>query len=214
MLLSAFRDGAHYVDRYFAQVDALRAHLPVTCYLVEGDSADGTAGALIDRLTDRDASATLIHVNHGGPKFTSVDHPQRWNQIAQVWNTLLDKLPQAGDAILVEADLCWEPDTMLALLADLAAGCDAVAPQSVKDGRFYDTWGHRWSEDQRFSDEPLPEDAGLQPIFSAGSCIAMRQEVYRDCRFGENDGIVGFGRDLHFKDYSMFVDPAVSVVHP
>ena len=115
MLASIFRDSAAYVDRYFAQVDALRQHIPVTLYLAEGDSTDGTWVVLNERTTDDDY---LFQIAHGGPKFGSVNNPQRWKQIAYVCNGLLDSIPQQGNLIYVESDLIWEPETMLTLLGD------------------------------------------------------------------------------------------------
>lgn len=213
LVASAFRDAADYVDRYFDQIAALREHVPVTLHLAEGDSSDDSWDQIADRMTDGD---WLYRIAHGGRKFKSVDHPERWNQIATVWNTLLDKIPQDGPLILVEADLIWQPDTMLTLLGHLGEGIDAVSPQSLANGgeRFYDTWGYRWPSGEIFSHEPVDQGRGVLGISSAGSCIVMKPEVYRDARFGENDGIVGFCRDLHFKGYSLWLDPSVSVVHP
>ena len=209
MLASIFRDSAAYVDRYFAQVDALRQHIPVTLYLAEGDSTDGTWVVLNERTTDDDY---LFQIAHGGPKIGSVNNPQRWKQIAYVCNGLLDSIPQQGNLIYVESDLIWEPETMLTLLGDLTV-VDAVAPQSVTGSRFYDTWGYRTMEDKHFPGYVLP-DGPLIEILSAGSCIAMRPEVYRDCRFTEDEGIVGFGKEIHKEGMKLFLDPSVKVVHP
>jgi hypothetical protein len=160
----------------------------------------------------------LYQIAHGGRKFGSVDHPQRWNQIATVWNTLLDKLPDDGaPMILVEADLIWDAETMMALLEDLELwhpDISAVAPQSLQQGRFYDTWGYRHIDGGYFGSMPVAPKADLIQISSAGSCIAMKPEVYRNCRFGENDGIVGFWRDAHYKGFSLYLDPNLKVEHP
>jgi len=212
VVASIFRDASSYIDRYFEQIARLRDLIPLTLHIAEGDSSDDSWNLLADRVQDTD---WLYQINHGGRAFKSVDNPERWNQIATVWNTLLDKLPQDGPLILVEADLIWRPETMTRLLANLEMDeVDACAPQSLQGDRFYDTWGYRWPNGEKFATEPLVPEARLHRISSAGSCIAMKPDVYRDCRFGENDGIVGFWRDAHFKDYELWIDPTVAVEHP
>ncbi len=212
VLASIFRNATGYVDRYFEQVAALREHLDVSLWIAEGDSVDGTYELLGSYMTP---DCTLLKIDHGGRRFSSVDNPERWNQIATVWNTLLDKLPQDGPLILVEADLIWEPETMLGLLDMLQnPPCFAASPQSLKGDRFYDTWGYRTVTGEMFGSEPLDPNGPIQQLGSAGSCIVMRPEVYRDCRFGENDGIVGFGRDMLFKGYGHYLIPNLKVEHP
>lgn len=224
IVASIFRDAEPYVERYFDQIAALREHLPVTLWLAEGDSTDNTYPLLLNKLTESHGGDkhwhgdNLLQISHGGRKFPSCDNPERWNQIATVWNALLDKIPAEEPMILVEGDLIWDDAMMLALLSHIQiAGLDAVAPQSLKGDRFYDTWGYRWPNGSYFESQPLPSTGWippLVPISSAGSCIAMRPEVHRDCRFGENDGIVGFWRDAHFRGYSLYLDPSLKVEHP
>lgn len=212
LLASAFMNGEDYVERYFAQVAELRKHLPLSLRLIEGDSTDDTYGALEQNLLPGDE---LFKIEHGGQAFGSIDHPARWGQIAFVWNTFFEKLTPSGPLILVEADLVWQPETLLTLAGDLSE-VDAVAPLSLKDGGFYDTWGHRGLDGARFyRAAPFhPSLNGLTEIGSAGSCIAMREDVYRECRFGVTDGIVGFGADIRAKGFRLFCDPSVAVVHP
>lgn len=224
LVTSAFRDGESYVERYFAQIEELRRHLPVHLRIAEGDSTDDTYAAIEGYLQDGDE---LYQISHGGPAYGSIDHPLRWGQIAYVWNQLFDKMSPEGPLVLVEADLIWQPETILRLLADLDV-VDAVAPLSLKDDRFYDTWGHRGTDGIMFTGlspyhpsfgvdlatHPGAGPQGLVEINSAGSCIAMREDVYRVCRFGETDGIVGFGADIRRKGFQLFCNPTVSVTHP
>lgn len=213
LIASIFRNGEPYVERYFAQIEELRHHIPISLRLAEGDSTDGTYEAIEGYLQDGDE---LYQIDHGGPEFGSIDTPQRWGQIAYVWNALFDKIVPEGPLILVEADLVWQADTLLRVAADLDV-VDAVAPLSLDSGGgFYDTWGHRGTDGIMFAAQPPYHQSlnGLTEINSAGSCIAMREDVYRVCRFGAADGIVGFCTDLRAKGFHLFADPSVSVEHP
>lgn len=221
---SIFRDSTEYVDRWFDQVAKLEAALgePVRLVVAEGDSTDGTYIALHSLLVDHGRDDQLLKVEHGGRKFGSVDHPERWAQIAMVDNAVLQAAkPLPGPWIYVESDLEWEPPTMIQLLEDLAA-YPAVAPMSMTayhDGfRFYDVWGFRGTDGERFTPH-LPYHAQLEttdpliPINSAGSCIVMRPEVADAVRFGDNDCVLGLGRDIN-RVASLWLDRRVSVIHP
>lgn len=212
LVASAFRNSENYVERYFAQINELRTHLPVQLRIAEGDSTDDTYAAIESHLQDGDE---LYQIAHGGQPYGSVDTPARWGQIAYVWNTLFDKIVPAGPLVLVEADLIWQPETLLRLVANLDV-VDACAPMSMCGARFYDTWGFRGLDGQMFYGGPPyhPSVAGLTEIGSAGSCIAMREAVYDVCRFGATDGIVGFGADIRKRGFHLYVDPSLSVEHP
>lgn len=183
--------------------------------VAEGDSTDDTWKMLESSLEDDDL---LLKKEHGGPKFGSVDHMDRWWRIALVCNAVMDAIPHDGRPVIyVESDLIWTPDVMISLLADLAT-VSAVAPMSMRDGRFYDIWGHRGLDGARFSPHPpyhrdLEGAEGLVPIGSAGSCVVMRGDVAARVRFGENDCIVGLGRDLQ-QNGGLYLDPRVAVHHP
>ena len=212
-LISIFRNSVTYLDRYVEQVDALREHMPVYCVVAEGDSDDGTWEQL-QTLPEIDE---YHKIEHGGPTFKSVDNKQRWGQIAFVYNALLDQLDPDGPVILVESDLIWQPETMVALLKHLGVGIDAVAPLSVKGDRFYDTWGHRWPDGTPFTsnlDQIVTDGKLLRPISSAGSCIVMKEDVARKARFGTEDGIVGFCADLHRLGFHLYLDDQLRVTHP
>lgn len=213
---SIFRDAVDTLDRFFYQIDKLETLLDVPVYLVvaEGDSTDRTHSLLYQRMRRSD---TLLKVDHGGPKFGSIDHPQRWAQIAYVCNHVMDALPENKPVIYCEQDLQWEPDVMLRLLQDLGT-CAAVAPMSMHKGGFYDIWGHRGLDGTRFNAVPpyhpsLETDEPLVEISSAGSCVVMRHDVARTARFGVNDCIVGLGRNIR-RHHQLWLDKRVSVYHP
>jgi hypothetical protein len=220
---SIFRDSATYVDRFFSQIAALERDLGESIRLViaEGDSTDETYELLAKGLIDRHGDDELLKVDHGGPKFGSIDHPQRWYQIALVDNAVMDAATELldGPMIYVESDLIWEPGVMAQLLEDLAA-YPAVAPLSLKDGRFYDTYGHRGLDGKQFESlEPFHEVmVRMDPVVeigSAGSCVVMREDVAAVARFGENDCIVGLGRNIRERaGASLWLDKRVAVHHP
>lgn len=221
VLASIFRNSTGYLDRCFDQAARLRAALEADGHtlrllLAEGDSSDGTWEQLQQRIG---SSGRLLKLEHGGPEFGSVDNEQRWRQISFVCNGLLAAVPQEANAVIyVESDLIWEPETMLALLGALDT-VPAVSPMSFHQaGFFYDTWGFR-RNGIRFQPNPpyhpdLHGDVAMR-IDSAGSCIVMRGEVARSCRFDPPElGIVGFCRDIYRHGYSLTLLPAYRVVHP
>lgn len=212
-LISIMRNSLTYLDRYVDQTRALRDHIPLYVTVAEGDSDDGTyeqLGAIAPEID-------LLKINHGGPAYNSVDNPDRWAQIAYVYNQLLDQLEPNGPVILVESDLIWQPETMLGLLKHLGTGIDAIAPLSVRGDRFYDTWGHRWADGTPFTsdlNQIVTDGKLLRPLASAGSCIVMKEDVARKARFGETDGIVGFCADLHRLGFTLYLDDQLRVEHP
>lgn len=233
-IASIFRNSAHYLDRYAAQVAGLvgwLAGLKIDTHLilVEGDSTDNTWALLRERayfiastaaMVGASCRVDLLQHNHGGPVFGSVDNDIRWRNISGVCNLALEQVEeQDGRVIYVESDLIWTRETMLSLLA-LANAHHAVAPLSIhkQTGLFYDTWGYR-RNGTRFSQyRPYHPDISLysmMPIDSAGSCIVMDGRVARACRFDPPElGIVGFGQSMAKAGYQLWLDPSLSVFHP
>ncbi len=227
-LASMFRNSTPYLDRYFDQVSRLHRVVrgqghSFRVLWAEGDSADRTWERLQGMA--RAYVADCFQRAHGGPVYGSVDDAQRWRQISFVCNALLERVQPEDDALIyVESDLIWEPETMLALLEQLRE-LDAVAPMCFhREGFFYDTWGYR-SGGVRFAPgaphhpmllELVPGPARRRyPLDSAGSCLVMRGAVARAARFDPPEqGIVGFGLDLHAKGYHLWLDPCQKVVHP
>jgi len=216
VVASIFRNAAHYVERYFRQLEALsdEGSMDVTVVVAEGDSQDDTYGEIERWITPNDV---LLKADHGGPHYGSIDHPGRWKQIAWVCNQVMDALPNGLPVIYVESDLIWMPHTMLTLLDDLEEH-DAVAPLSLHHDVFYDVWGYRGSDGERFEmHEPyhssLETKDRLVPINSAGSCIAMRPEIAKVARFAEEDCIVGLCRSIR-EHGDLYLDTTVAVQHP
>ena len=205
---SIFRNSSAYLAAYFDRVTALREHVDVRLVLGEGDSTDGT-GDLLRAMAGR--GDTVLTVNHGGPRFGSVDHPERWANIAQVVRAVIGRVGDPGDAFVwVESDLLWDPDTMLGLLkADRP-----VAPLVLHGvgNHFYDTWGFR-KGGIMFSSQPpyLSVQTGstdpLVPVDSCGSCFVLPA---RDFHFAQNwDGMWPFpaGGNLHLDTEAVIRHP-------
>lgn len=200
---SIFRNSTGYIDRYFAQINALRERIDVDLVLAEGDSTDDTW----ERLNAAQ-DGLVLKVDHGGPHYGSVDHPNRWADIALVVRTVIANAGNPERFMWIESDLIWEPDTILHLLKDLDE-VPAVAPMVLKQGTttFYDYWGFRKNGElfMRYAPyywEPDP-DARLVKIDSCGSCFVTRafEQVQRW------DGIWPYPGDL-------WLDPEQEIFHP
>jgi hypothetical protein len=235
-IASIFRNSTSYLDRYMRQVADLAGHLcgrGFDIHLIgcEGDSTDDTWNVLKARMNylygrvqhvSTQSQLTLFKEDHGGQIYGSVDNPFRWANISRVCNKVLESVEEADDYLLyVESDLIWDADTMQYLLGNLHTQqhIDAVAPLCLHQptGLFYDTWGHRKDGVPFRQHKPYHPAVGnkLTPIDSAGSCIAMRGEVARACRFTPpTQGIVGFGNDIRAKGYALYLDPQLTIYHP
>ena len=87
-VISAFRNSEAYIDRYFQQIDRLanllakrKPYTRLNLVLGYGDSTDGTGEILFEAAADS-IGAHLLDVSHGGPHFGSIEHPQRFRQLA------------------------------------------------------------------------------------------------------------------------------------
>lgn len=214
ILASVFRDSESYLDRYVAQVEALREEMPVYVVAVEGDSDDNTWKAL------QDTDFYSLKVEHGGPRFGSIDQPVRWRQIAaacQVSMIAATRLCEPNDTFCyIESDLLWEPETMVRLVDDLIR-VPAVAPLSMKDGQFYDIWGYRAQEEPFRAMMPFfpgYDPDALNPIDSSGSCFATLGHYLPMLNFSPTTCIRGIGQSLRDNGYQLYLDPTVAVHHP
>ena len=227
-MASIVRNAEGYLDRYLRQAGALRELLAargdtLIMRVAEGDSSDNTWARLTEAVRETPGMA-VYKLDHEGPAFGSIDDPTRWRNIARTWNRLFERIKEDDyDALIyVEADLIWEPATMLRLLGrlnDTGRAVDVVSPMSMHmAGFFYDTWGYRASG-HRFGPTPpyhpglagLPA-GGLLRLDSAGSCKVMRDVVARQCRFSEQDAMLG--HSVNAKGYGFWLDPSVAVFHP
>lgn len=220
ILASVFRDASDYLDRYQDQVKALREHLPVHVVAVEGDSRDDTWR----RLQSLDFYS--LKVEHGGPRYGSIDFPTRWRQLAAACNVAMiaaTRLCKPDDPfVYVESDLLWEPETILTLVDDLAR-VPAVAPMSMiwdyseDRERFYDCFGH--TKNGRPFDYQAPycdgwDPGSLIPIDTAGSCFVTSGHYLPYLNFSPTECIRGVGQSLRDNGWQLYLDPTVKVLHP
>lgn len=213
-LVSIARNASHQVDRYIAQVQALRERMPVDVVIAEGDSADDT----YERLCAADVK--VLKVEHGGPQYGSHDVLERWRQLAAVCNVALTvgrrDLQPDENLIYVEFDLLWSPETMEKLNAHLSL-YPAVSPMSMHNGRFYDVWGYRKNGDCfPFHPPYFPgwSDTMMHQIDSSGSCFALSNTAAQVAHFGHDDCVLGIGRSIREAGLSLWLDPTLEVTHP
>ncbi len=218
VVCSIFRNSDSYIERYFGQIQSLRAALapePVRLALSEGDSTDWTWTNLLTHITPQDE---LARVEHGGPHFGSVDNPARWEQISRVVRpTVAAALELRPDVVVwVESDLIWETGAMVKLIETARQG-RAVAPMVMAAGeeRFYDVWGFRLRGNKfspglpYFPADPNASndaDSHLRKIDSCGSCFAtpdMHALRWWDGHWPYRNG-----------DEQLWIDPTVEVIHP
>lgn len=230
-LCSAFRNASGYIGRYFHQVSDLENSLflrgdRLSAIWCEGDSTDDTWRILNNfcegagNITDSLYASCLFQHAHGGADFGSIVNAERFANLADVWNAIWQRIPDNADAVLfVESDLVWEPETMLALLDDLAH-VPAVAPMVMHGGfkpnAYYDSWGYR-KDGERFKRYPPYFDGWpvteLAPIDSAGSCIAMRGDLARQLTWPAEDVCVGVCRQIYEHGGSVWLDPTQEILH-
>jgi hypothetical protein len=220
-IISAFRNSVAYIPRYFDQMGALAKALAARgdwlhLILGYGDSTDGT-GEMLFEESQFSMSAMLVEVSHGGEIYGSIEHPQRFKQLAYVGNRLLDLVPPQADVVgIVESDLRWQPETMVQLIDHLAE-VPAVAPM-IMDGpnSFYDSWGFR-RDGVRFTKTP-PYYPGLNgqlfQVDSAGSVLFVRGDLARKARLSDGEAIIGFCDNINQAGGSIWLDPTQAVQHP
>lgn len=217
---TVFRDATPYLPRWREQLHDLQESwgAPIHVIAVEGDSYDGTYDAL-KAHPPQVARFTLLHVEHGGPKFPSIDNPQRWKQLALVGNAVLARASlEDADFCYIESDLVWGKDTVTALVRSLF-NYPAMAPMSfdLKDPtRFYDTWGHRKSGTSFASYAPYHPEVGtaVTAIDSAGSAFVARAQYVPSLAFSPFTCIRGIGDSLRAAGADLYLDPQLAVYHP
>lgn len=222
---SAFRSATHYLDRYFEQVAGLRALLEtrgdtLRLILGEGDHVDDTRALL--PLMSCGYDAEIVSYDHGGPDHGSVVNPVRFANMAKIWNRIWQRVPQDADAVVFcEADLVWQPETMLDLIDNLAHA-PAVAPfirlqrRGWPSDAFYDNWAFRRNGIHIGLRPPYFEGWDVQQpiqVDSGGSCVAMRGALARRVSWPAEDVIVGLCRQLYEQGGSLWLLPQLEVVH-
>lgn len=213
---SIVRNGEQYLPRYFEQINSLRTKYNVQIAITEGDSKDNSYEKIKQLIRQYDISTQLYKYNHGGNQYGSVDVAERWCNIAKTWNYMLNRISLNYDYFCyMEADLIWNKQTIDKLVEGMQY-FDAVAPMSMLNNIFYDTWGHR-AFGRNFSNAyPFHPDfekyPKYMPLTSAGSCIMMQSKVAKTCRLSETDAMIG--HDIIKNHYTFMLDKSAFVYHP
>lgn len=217
IVATIIRDGADYLPRLREQIEALA---PRAVVIVEGDSTDETWKELAQWADSSPIEIHPLKVEHGGRKYPSIDYPFRWRQIALACNVALTaavRMLQADETLLyVESDLIWEADDLRRLAAHIPM-FDAVSPMSMQRGQFYDTWGYR-KDGMKFGQHypyfPTFTHDAMHQIDSSGSCFVLSHAAAQVVHFDHDDCILGIGRDLTKRGFTLWLDPTVEVRHP
>jgi hypothetical protein len=223
---SAFRNSTGYLKRYFAQLDALHAHVGpkhfITLNAVEGDSTDDTTNQLMREAEKRSYLETVFtRHEHGGPWFGSTEEHARMVAMTGVGNAILQGVGSDEDVLVyIESDLIWDPHT-IGSLVDIAYerrdGADIVAPLIFAGEHFYDVFCYRKNGDRFSPFHPYHRDLnlnGLTEVDSVGSCLVMRAEIARQIRMPPAGVLLGFCAEARKAGYRVFVDSRFSIRHP
>lgn len=216
---SIVRNGSSYIPRYFEQISTLTKDHEISIAITEGDSTDSSYQLIVDNATYTKIPTLLFKYDHAGNLYGSVNEPERWRNIANTWNFMLDRINNVLDQYdlfcYVEADLIWSKEVIEQLVEDCNY-FDAVAPMSMLGGIFYDTWGHRAFGENFSNTQPYHSHFGKYPIYmplqSAGSCIMMQSKVAKTCRLNPQDAMIG--HDIIKNKFSFVLNKEVAVHHP
>jgi hypothetical protein len=227
-ICTAHRNALPHLPRYFAQIEGLQKLLTQRGDLLNlvigyGDSTDGTEEWIFEHCA-YSIGARLIDCIHGGRRFGSIVNDERFRQLAYVANKMWANIPQDSDvAMLVDGDLIWEPETLLALI-DHTKTYPCVAPMVLIEKsfnrrgeyRFYDIFAFI-CQGTNFINQPpyhYALNGGMLQMDSVGACVAIRGDLARRVRFPEYDVFVGWCRQVRELGEAIFLDSRLSVFHP
>jgi len=227
-ICTAHRNALPHLPRYFAQIDGLQKLLTQRGDLLNlvigyGDSTDGTEEWIFEHCA-YSIGAHLIDCTHGGPRFGSIVNDERFKQLAYVANKMWANIPHDSDvAMLVDGDLIWEPETLMALI-DHTRTYPCVAPMVLHEKPFnrrgeryyYDTYAFI-CQGENFINQPPYHHAlrgGMLQMDSVGACVVIRGELARAVRFPEYDVVVGLCRQIYERGGSVWLDSQLRIYHP
>lgn len=188
VVVSAFRNMSTRINRYFRQVHALAEHIggdhSVRVVAVEGDSFDETELELAHMAELWRIPTEVIKHEHGCKVFGSTEESERLEALTGVMMAGIGAVKKTDDVMLyVESDLLWRPHDIGSII-DIAERrdeeLDVIAPLCMAGEAFYDIWGMRGLDGERFSPfipyhaDTLGKRSGLVEVESVGSCFAVR----------------------------------------
>lgn len=216
-ICALFRNSAAYVDYFRAIVTSqARPHIELIFSFVEGDSTDDTH-AKLQAWANEDSRVRLSKVDVE-PVLDFEDRVTKWAALGNV--AVQQALESSCDRLLwCESDLVLPNDLLEQLLTE---DCGIVAPAIFLGSMFYDTWGFRGLDGERFTNfAPYHQEFrhhALVPLSSVGSCVLFKREIFdRGVRFrGTYDHglLVGVCHDACALGFRTFMDSRVAVLHP
>jgi GT2 family glycosyltransferase len=227
-ICTAHRNALPHLPRYFAQIEGLQRLLTQRGDLLNliigyGDSTDGTEEWIFDHCA-YSIGAHLIDCTHGGRRFGSIVNDERFKQLAYVANKMWANIPADSDvAMLVDGDLIWEPETLLALI-DHAHAYPCVAPMVMMekpfnrrgDRMFYDSYAFICQGTNFINGLPYHHalNGGMLEMDSVGACVAIRGDLARKAHFPEYDVFIGWCRQVRELGGTIWLDTSLRVYHP
>lgn len=218
-IVCMMRTAGEYLPAFIERVDALSDLAELRVIVGENDSRDETKKMLDFWSHTAAYDVKVLDCGDGSNHFGSVDDPERWRSIAGVMNKVLDEVGEGDDEVMyVDADLMWEPTTIMRLLMKRERfNLDVLCPITMIFDRFFDLWGTR-KDGVRITrrGDPWPNVAavGRVEVDSAACLNVMAAHWARVARFGEDDANVGWHNEMRAKGAHIWVDFDEGVVHP
>lgn len=229
-VVSAFRNMSGRVPKYYQQVHALRVafenRVDLSVVACTGDNVDRTREDLLVMQGHFAMPTTIVDYSHGGPAWGSTEQDDRLAKLSGVLNAALDGVAADTDYVLyVESDLIWDPYQAHDLVAEVVRDpvtFQVVAPLVYAGEAFYDVWGHRGTDGERFAPFPpyhsslkgLVDEECVVEVSSAGSCLVMAGVVARTVRVSNGNALVGWCEAARSAGYRIGVAPHIRVDHP
>lgn len=217
---SAFRNMGPRVMLYMERVAALRDALPndtLRVIAAEGDSTDNTRDALKLAADYHDVRLNFVECSHGQRIFGSTEEADRMIALSKVGNAIFEGVQDDDVLVYIESDLVWDAATIISLIhnaRERTGGYDVFAPIVMAGKAFYDIWGFRGMDGERWI--PFfpyhkecamqdPEHGTVYPAMvemsSVGSCLVMQGCVARVCRIRRNYCLVDWCEDARYHGY-------------
>jgi hypothetical protein len=228
VIVSAFRNMSTRITGYFRQVHALDEHIgpahSVRVVAVQGDSYDETELELAHMAELWQIPTEIITHEHGCKVFGSTEEPARLEALTGVMIAGMKAVQKTDDIMLyVESDLLWQPHQVGSII-DMAdrrdEELDVIAPLCMAGEAFYDIWGMRGLDGERFSPfVPYHADTagkhdGLVEVESVGSCFAVRAAAASKVKPIGTEGLRSWCRGARKAKLRIGVALAFHVNHP
>lgn len=202
-ICSIFSNSANYLSRYFDQLEWIKGE---KYYLwLEGNSTDNTYATLENYLKNKQGRLFKQDV---GRIYGSVENKERFQQLADLWNILIENIPEdATEVLFVESDLVWS--TQVKDLLTQLPKYGFVCPLVQKDSFFYDIWAYRYLDGSRFSANLISTPKKPTEIKSAGSMLLIQKQFLGNAKL-DSEAFVGLCNNID-KELTCF---PITVYHP